>query len=165
MTTLRASRNGEFNDAYLLIEYPAENFAGGGNAQEAKQPVAIDAGAKRRARTALAPTVNLAAHGRPLMRKGMGEISGNEPTRTNERPITSNSDLRPVRLPDSAAVASPISGEVHARLGFNTAGTCCWNGRDRHGGQVREGKAVPLIGSHNSRGGAHSFPKGRWSHL
>jgi hypothetical protein len=125
MTTLRASRNGEFNDAYLLIEYPAENFAGGGNAQEAKQPVAIDAGAKRRARTALAPTVNLAAHGRPLMRKGMGEISGNEPTRTNERTITSNSDLRPTAYSDGVALLPPL----------------------------------------NDCGGAHYFPKGRWSHL
>jgi hypothetical protein len=112
MTTLRASRNGEFNDAYLLIEYPAENFAGGlSNGRDGS--------------VSCEPCFN--ANDLPA---SAGDVVQQQNTANAEdgcanRPITSNSDLRPTAYSDGVALLPPL----------------------------------------NDCGGAHYFPKGRWSHL
>lgn len=64
-------------------------FAGGGNVQEANQPVAIDAGVQRQARTALAPTVNLAVDGRPEQEMESTKYRGESRLGINERPAAS----------------------------------------------------------------------------
>lgn len=89
MTTFYNSKNGRFSTDHLHVKYP--DFAGGENVQGAKQPVAIDAGVQRRARTALAPTVNLAVDGRPEQEMESTKYRGVSRLGANDRLAASNS--------------------------------------------------------------------------